>query len=153
MELLEEKLKKLTDHSAARQIEWDEIKKEWIEEISRLFGEVEGWLQRWVEKGYLKVERSSITLSEVNFGDYEIPKLELVAGPEKIVLEPVGRNILGALGRIDLYLAGFRSDARMVLWLEDVEGARRWEVWKERFGGMRISFNQATLEQIMAEWL
>ena len=61
MELLEEKLKRLTDHSAAQQIKWDEIKKEWIEEVNRLFDEVEHWLQKWVKKWYLKVQRSSIT--------------------------------------------------------------------------------------------
>jgi hypothetical protein len=153
MEMLEQKLRRLAEVSAVQQEQWDEIRKEWITEVNRLFDEVEGWLHKWTGKGYLAVRRSSITLSEEHLGDYEIPQLELIAGPERIVLEPLGRHILGALGRIDLYLAGFKSDARMVLWLEDVEGSRRWEVWRDKYGGPRLPFNQETLERIMNEWL
>jgi hypothetical protein len=153
MELLELKLKKLAEDSAAQQGRWGEIREEWIAEVTRLFDQVRSWVHEWVQKGYLEVRRSSITLSEEHFGEYDIPRLELIAGPERIVLEPVGRHILGALGRIDLYLGGFRSDGRMVLWLEDAEGARRWEVWKDRYGGPRMPFNRETLERIMAEWL
>jgi len=153
MKMLERKLKRLAEESAVQQEKYDEIRKEWIAEVSRLFDEVESWLHKWAGKGYLTVRRSSVSLSEEHLGDYEIPQLELIAGPERIVLEPLGRHILGALGRIDLYLAGFKSDARMVLWLEDVEGSRRWEVWTDRYGGPRLPFNQETLERIMTEWL
>jgi hypothetical protein len=135
MEMLEQKLKRLAEVSSVQQGQWDEIRKEWIAEVNRLFDEVESWLNKWTGKGYLAVRRSRITLSEEHLGDYEIPQLELIAG------------------RIDLYLAGFKSDARMVLWLDDVEGSRRWEVWKDKYGGPRLPFNQETLERIMNEWL
>ena len=92
-------------------------------------------------------------LSEEHLGKYEIPKLKLIVGSEAIVLEPVGRHVLGARGRIDLYLIGFKSDARMVLWREDLDGTRRWEVWSDKSGRSRMPFNQETLERIMADWL
>lgn len=153
MEVLEEKLKRLAENAVVQQAEWGKIRNEWIAEVDRLFKEVESWLSKWVEKGYLTVRRSSIVLSEEHLGDYDVPQLELFAGREKIVLEPLGRHILGALGRIDLYLAGFKSDARMIVWLEDSDGSRRWEVWRERYGGPRLPFNRETLERIMTEWL
>jgi len=153
MNMLEQKLKRLAEASAAQKEEWDRVREEWIAEVTRLYSDVKGWVQTWQEKGYLTASESHIELSEEHLGDYEIPKLELTAGTEAIVFEPVGRNILGALGRIDLYLRGFKSDARMLVWLEDVEGKRRWELWTEKYRGPKIPFNQDALEQVMNEWL
>jgi len=153
MKMLETKLKRLAEESAIQQVEWDRVREEWIAEVGRLYYRVESWMVSWVEKGYLVVRRSTIVLSEENLGDYEIPQLELIAGTESIIFEPVGRNILGALGRIDVYLRGFKSDARKILWVEDVDRKRRWELWRDRHGGPKMRFNQENLERVMNELL
>ena len=97
MNMLEQKLKRLAEASAAQQEDWDKVRDEWIAEVERLYGDVKSWVETWVEKGYLSVRQSNIVLSEEHLGDYEMPQLELTAGSESIVFEPVGRHILGAL--------------------------------------------------------
>ena len=105
-------------------------------------------------KNLLKVTRSPIPISEEPLGVYEIDTLEITAGDETVVFEPFGRNVIGALGRIDVYLRGFKSDAQLLLRLANLEGeGYRWELWKSKFSGSRIPFDKGCLENLLNELL
>lgn len=150
---LGEKLKKLAEKDAEQKVDWEATKSEWIEAVHRLYDDVEAWLAPWKDKGYLTTPRTFVPKSEEPLGGYEIQKMEITAGDETIVLEPFRRIIIGGQGRIDIYRRGFKFDAQMLLRLEDSEGNLRWELWKDKFAGVRLPFNKDTLEQLMDEWL
>ena len=150
---LQEKLKILAEKTAEEKVDWASRKSEWISAVGRLYDDIERWLEPWREQGYLTVTRSPIPKSEEPLGDYEIDTLEITAGDETVVFEPFGRNVIGALGRIDVYLRGFKSDAQLLVRLVNVEGEVRWELWKSKFSGPRTPFDKKCLETLLDELL
>lgn len=150
---LEEKLKRLAEKAAEDKVDWEARKSEWISYVNQLYSEIESWLALWIERGYLTVTRTPTPKWEDPLGDYMIDTLEITAGDQTVVLEPFGRNVLGALGRIDIYLRGFKSDAQMLLLLPALDGTQRWELWKSRYSGSRHPFDKERLERLLNEWL
>ncbi|MFA6223025.1 MAG: hypothetical protein WC647_11995 [Desulfomonilaceae bacterium] len=150
---LEDKLKRLTERAAEEKVNGESLRSEWISAVGDLYDDVESWLKLWKEKGYLTVTRTPILKSEEPLGDYVIDTLEITAGDETVVFEPFGRNVIGALGRIDVYLRGFKSDAQLLLRLRNTEGLHRWELWKTKFSGPKFPFDKVCLEKLLDEWL
>lgn len=150
---LQEKLKSLAEKAAKEKVDWAGRRSEWISAVGRLYDDIELWLKPWREQGYLTITRSPIPKSEEPLGDYEIDTLEITAGDETVVFEPFGGNVIGALGRIDVYLRGFKSDAQLLVRLANVKEEVRWELWKSKFSGPRIPFDKICLERLLDELL
>jgi len=150
---LQEKLKSLAERGAEEKVDWALRKSEWISAVGRLYDDIELWLEPWREQGYLTVTRSPIPKSEEPLGDYEIDALEITAGDETVVFEPFGRIVIGAIGRIDVYRRGFKSDAQMLVRLANVEDEVRWELWKSKFSGRGTLFDKDCLERLLDELL
>jgi hypothetical protein len=148
---LEEKLKRLSEKASEDKALSERFRSEWIAAVNALYEEIEGWLQPWMDKGYLKTARTALPKYEEPLGDYEIDGLEITAGDETVVFEPYGMNVIRALGRIDVYLRGFKLDAQMLLLLEDTTGRRRWELWKDKYSGSKCPFEKACLERLLDE--
>jgi len=78
--------------------------KEWIQTVNALYGEIEKWLAEEKKAGLVKFHRSNIYLPYVNIkGDYEITRLSLEFPGDYIFVDPEGRYIFGAIGRVDIY--------------------------------------------------
>jgi hypothetical protein len=77
-------------------------KAEWLAEVESRLAEVEGWAKA---RGW-QTRRFEREVTEDLLGAYTAPALEIeIERPQgRIVMEPVGRNVLGATGRIDLYV-------------------------------------------------
>lgn len=86
--------------SAVQEQPSEAIKSEWLRELEAVLTDIESWA---TEAGW-HTRRSSRRISEDALGQYDVPVLDIeVEEPRgRIVLEPVGRNILGATGRIDV---------------------------------------------------
>lgn len=150
---LEEKLRAAVERAGAQREHEEARKSLWIEKVSSLYKEVQEWLRPYVEKGYMTLSRSKTTVSEELVGDYEIEELRISAGDETFMFRPHAMNVIGASGRIDLFLRGYRSEALVLLLLEDAEGNERWEVRESKSTGFRKDFNKETLEEILYRWL
>lgn len=148
---LQEKLKSLAERTEMEKVDWAGRKSEWISAVNRLYDDIELWLKPWRDQGYLKITRSPMPKWEEPLGDYEIDTLEITAGDETVVFEPFGRNVIGALGRIDVYLRGFKSDAQMLVRLANEEEEARWELWKTKFSGPKVPFDKDSLENLLDE--
>ncbi len=74
---------------------------EWKAAVGALLGQVQQWVTEdrpeWI------IESSTANVSEASSGSYTIPVLEISAQNGRLILEPVGRDVFGAKGRIDLY--------------------------------------------------
>lgn len=75
----------------------DETRAEWQQAVEALMAEVRAWAeaQGWT------VEPVSHTLTEEPLGTYTVPGLEIRTPRGQLLLEPAGRNVAGALGRVD----------------------------------------------------
>jgi hypothetical protein len=71
----------------------------WQRAVSALKEQVEAWARA---QGWPVAERSQ-SVTDDSIGTYEVPILEIDTPKGRVVLEPIGRDILGAHGRVDLY--------------------------------------------------
>ncbi len=74
---------------------------EWQSAVLAMFQQVEQWINE--ARPEWQIEFSSDTVTEESSGRYTISVLEIAAPNGRLILEPVGRDVYGANGRIDLY--------------------------------------------------
>ena len=87
---------------AVSTIDWKREKLRWLHYIDEFYSRVEEWLVPYKEKDLLQYAFEEITLSEENIGDYKTRRLRLEISNDSVVFEPVGTNLIGAFGRIDM---------------------------------------------------
>jgi hypothetical protein len=90
--------------------------KEWQESVGHLLKEIRGYLSDYESDGSMIFSDREVELSEEMLGQYRVPAMSIVAGPAIIMVDPVGRMIIGAQGRVDMYRQGRgREQDRVVL--------------------------------------
>ena len=129
---LEEKARALADAQTEQSIDVDAERKWWIDTVDELYTQVSGWLRDLEKKKLVEISRTRIRLSEEHLGPYGIDALVLTFGPAAVVLRPMGRLIVGALGRLDMYRRGRRSDRPIMLILGGSKAAPQWRLWPSR---------------------
>lgn len=122
-------VKKSTNRVAAR-TDWERRRDDWLVKLTELTASIRTWAERrrWF------VDEHEKTIEEDHIGRYAVPTLFIRAPSGKIVVEPVGCNIIGAQGRVDI--ESFPSLNRVLLIL--VDGQWRIETdsrvhWPERW--------------------
>jgi hypothetical protein len=75
------------------------IRDEWLGQVNSLTQQVRGWAER---QGWT-VTQSEREVIEEQLGSYKVPVLEIDTPRGQVVLEPIGQDVLGAKGRVDLY--------------------------------------------------
>lgn len=108
-EKLAEKLQHRKDAFAESNSDWDEVRSDWISELNNLFVQFEGWLKPLEEKELLRSERSTQKIQEEDLDPYDAPVLKL-SDPSgaRVHIQPVGRIVFGAQGRVDFLSGGRR---------------------------------------------
>src|SRR5688572_19093947 len=89
---------------------------EWVGVVRQLVEQVGGWAR---DRGWA-VTASERRLEESKYGAYEAPELAIRAPSGIVYLEPVGRDVAAAQGRVDLL--AWPSLTRMML----VREGDRW---------------------------
>ncbi|OQW87372.1 MAG: hypothetical protein BWK78_09195 [Thiotrichaceae bacterium IS1] len=85
-----------------REVNWVKVKTEWLEQINGLYSQVIGWLSQLNHANQIQHEFRKLILNEEHLGDYPTQMLVLKLANQEVILEPVGRIIIGATGRVDL---------------------------------------------------
>src|ERR1035437_2733100 len=103
----------------------------WHEDVKTLLQDIEKWAraEKWL------VDRHAKSINEDKIGTYESDELTIRVPGGNIVIEPIGRDIVGADGRVDIL--SFPSMNRMMLVRKD----RNWRiktdagiVWPKQWG-------------------
>ncbi len=103
------------------EVDWEGRRSAWLGDLERLYDMVAGWLAAYQDDG-VTCERVPSTLEEEYLGRYEVDRLRIRLRGLEARLEPVGANIIGAAGRVDLI--GFAGEARLLLLPESVDQPR-----------------------------
>ncbi len=100
-------------------VDWQARKKAWCSLVADLIDEV----QAWAEEKNWPVTRHDRQIEEEHLGSYVVPEL-MVKTPQQghLVIEPVGTDIIGAEGRVDI--SAFPSLNRMLL----IRQKNRWKL-------------------------
>jgi hypothetical protein len=86
--------------AAAKQVRGTQTVERYIERLEKLYDDAEHWLR----DAELSSERRLVAIDETVVGRYQAPQLRIrtAAGRKLAELEPVGAQVVGALGRVDL---------------------------------------------------
>ena len=76
--------------------------REWTEAADSLFQQVQQWVAEDRAQDW-RISLSLVDITEESLGSYGTQVMEINTHGGRLVLEPVGRDVLGAKGRIDLY--------------------------------------------------
>lgn len=152
----EEKLEKLTQENRERMQQLESNKQIWIQELEGLYKQIEKWFNEYITNGYISVEYHPLQSAECEefLLETQIMELSLGGGPS-VILEPTGINVVGAFGKVDLYLRGHKDKKIFLLLIENDENteARHWEIWKNRKQKEQMIFNKVAFEKILDEWI
>ncbi|MCP4346303.1 MAG: hypothetical protein GY795_12350 [Desulfobacterales bacterium] len=130
-------------------------KNSFISQVNQLYSKIiNEWFNEYFDEGYMSFKFEQINLIEDQTEKYEINQLDiyLEKGPV-IVFEPVGTNIIGADGKIDLYLHGKKADKYILLLLQNEQKEYYWELWKSRRKKDQYFFDKKFFEVIIENWL
>lgn len=73
----------------------------WTDAVNALFQQVQQWITE--ERPEWQIEFTTADITEESLGRYTTRVMEISAHSGRLILEPVGRDVFGADGRIDLY--------------------------------------------------
>jgi len=71
----------------------------WVSVLPKVIDEIESW----AEASSWPVIRKTKTISEEHIGTYAAPVLDIKTDEGWVVVEPIGQEVLGCDGRIDIY--------------------------------------------------
>lgn len=83
-------------------LDWSKQRDEWIECVSSFYAQVESFLKQYVSKGQIQVNYETKKITEEYIGEYEVKTANIRLGKNKIKLDPIGTNLIGAKGRVDM---------------------------------------------------
>ena len=89
--------------------QWERKRDEWLVEVQQLTGAIRTWAEqrRWL------VDEHEKAIEEEYIGRYTAPTLFIQSPGGRILVEPIGCNIIGAKGRVDI--ESFPSLNRLLL--------------------------------------
>lgn len=80
-----------------------QLKREWLAELNSLFANIRKWLRKPLDAKLVRLEPGTRTLTEHQLGTYEAPCLTIyAAGPTVVDVLPQAREVVAAIGRVDL---------------------------------------------------
>ena len=103
-------------------------REEWLALVRKLCDDIKSW----AEEEHWFVHEDHKTIRGEKIGEYEVPVLLIRAGAGRISVEPIGREIVGADGRVDI--GAFPTFDRMVLvrtkgkWVLETDHCEVWPV-------------------------
>lgn len=106
-------VKQTNQTQTGQEVNWVIVKTEWLGQIDRLYSKVLEWLSQLNHANQIQHEFRNFPLNEEHLGDYLTQTLVLKLANQEVVLEPVGRIIIGAKGRVDL--RGQAGDVKLLL--------------------------------------
>ncbi len=95
-------IKKQAKTKSDKSIDWNAEKEEWLSHLSAFYKKVEDFLEEYINDGKVACEYENKTIFEEYIGSYPVQALNIKLGNHKLRLEPIGTNLIGAKGRVDL---------------------------------------------------
>ncbi len=99
--------------TSQQEIDWSKQLEEWMGYLDAFYSRVKCFLQKYVTEGKVQIDSGKRQLHEGSIGAYDAQFLVVTIGSSKIHFEPIGTNLIGAKGRVDMN--GPRGTVRFVL--------------------------------------
>jgi hypothetical protein len=129
--------------SAATSVDPSEERQQWVGTVRAFCDEVTSWSSA---QGWLVVPED-LSLTEELLGTYTVPTLNIQTQHGTVVVEPVGREIMGALGRIDLF--AYPTLFRVMMLRSAQDG--RWRIRTDSGIFLRQPWGEGTFLDLVAD--
>ena len=124
-EFINKQAKKKSD---SKPVDWDAQRDEWLYYLSKFYQRVEAFLEEYIKENKLVHNYTVKTIFEEYIGGYSAKALNIELGYHKLKLEPIGTNLIGAKGRVDLI--GANGKVKFVLVNKASSGPKiKVDVW------------------------
>ncbi|WP_201213991.1 hypothetical protein [Rhodocyclus purpureus] len=84
------------------EINWNRNLEDWLDHISHFFKLTSEFLDAYLASGQIQIDYGTKRIIEEYIGEYEAKTATITIGKSKILLDPIGTNLIGAKGRIDM---------------------------------------------------
>ena len=98
----DEFLERQASHTQSTKIDWAAELNEWIKYLNGFYETIESYLKPYVDEGKIEISYGKKKIFEESIGEYEAQTVTISLGANKLKLNPIGTNLIGAKGRIDL---------------------------------------------------
>jgi hypothetical protein len=129
--------------SAATSLDPSEERQQWVQAVRSFCDDVTAWStsQDW------HVVREELSLTEESLGSYTVPTLTIQTRHGTVVVEPVGRLVMGATGRIDLF--AYPTLFRVMLLRSPRDGG--WRIRTDSGIFLRQAWGEGTFLDLVAD--
>ena len=135
--------KKQIKSDGAGTIDWDERRDKYLAAVEELYHQIETILAEPIAQQSVTPQRRPKQLTESYIGTYSVDDLILLIGNEQVRFSPSGRNIVGAIGRVDV--VGESGEATLLAQL-----GPRWSFVRSRQPALHVvPFDEATLAEVL----
>ena len=100
---------------------------QWLEAINRLYDQIRGWLREDDPEGLLDIVPYQVSRTEPILGTYDAPALQILLGPAKVRVEPVGRFI-----RFSIFRGASGTPTEFAGRVDIGDGLREYNLFRER---------------------
>lgn len=100
-------------HKGVIGIDWESKKNEWLENLEKLYKLIQDSMEEYIQKGLVEIDYDNIELIEELIGTYKARRMIIKAAGEVVRLRPIGTNLIGAKGRVDM--SGKSGSVKIVL--------------------------------------
>ncbi len=146
IEDLAAKLEKEKKDSELRNIDNDAIKEQWQEDLNLFFSNMKAWLKPLIDKNLIKLVEEKKTIDNESFGPYMATFFSIFSLRQTVLIQPIGRFILGAKGRVDI-----KSSKKTVMVVLHDDG---WKIVQKKERGFDyINLNEDSFAELFEELL
>ena len=104
----------IAEAEQAQSMNWPQRREDWIKHLDKFYDLIGGFLQKYIDEKKIYTRWATKDINEDYIGNYEAPSLEVSIGAViKIHFDPIGTNLIGAKGRVDMH--GPHGTVRFVL--------------------------------------
>jgi hypothetical protein len=122
--------KQAAKKSQEEPINWDNQRDEWLNYLSEYYSKAEEFLKEYIEDNKVSIKYTDKEIYEEYIGGYTVKVLNIELAGHKVKLEPIGTNLIGAKGRVDLI--GKNGTIRFVLVNKNSSGPKiKVNIWIE----------------------
>jgi len=129
--------------SVSTSLDPSEERQRWVQTVRSFCDQVTQWsaAQGW------PVATSELELTEETLGTYSVPELNIQTQHGAVVVEPVARVVMGAVGRIDLF--AYPTLFRVMLLRSTQDG--RWLIRTDSGIFLRQPWTEKTFRDLVAD--
>lgn len=96
-------LKKKLNEKTKMEFNAEEEKKKWINSVNEIFRNIRMWVEEPIKNNLVEIIDEEVEINEERLGKYKISSLAIRSLWDTVYIRPIGRMILGAIGRVDIY--------------------------------------------------